>query len=123
MWKQIHLNKKAYSTLDNSFGSFNTLRNTVKAGTGLLNDKFIIDTRLSRIQSDGYVDRSAAELKSFMLSGTWLGENSTLRATMFSGKERTEQAWYGTPESVINGSIEDITAYSVRNDIFGNDRD
>ena len=70
------LNKEAYATLDNSFGSFNTLRNTVKAGTGLLNDKFIIDTRLSRIQSDGYVDRSAAELKSFMLSGTWLGENS-----------------------------------------------
>ena len=41
--------------------------------------------------------------------------NSTLRATMFSGKERTEQAWYGTPESVINGSIEDITAYADRN--------
>lgn len=117
------LNKEAYGTLDNSFGSFNTLRNTVKAGTGLLNDKFIIDTRLSSIKSDGYVDRSAAELKSFMLSGTWLGENSTLRATMFSGKERTEQAWYGTPESVINGSIEDITAYADRNYIFGSDRD
>jgi len=117
------LNKEAYGTSDNSFGSFNTLRNTVKAGTGLLNDKFMIDTRLSSIQSDGYVDRSAAELKSFMLSGTWLGENSTFRATMFSGKERTEQAWYGTPESVINGSIEDITAYADRNYIFGSDRD
>lgn len=117
------LNKEAYGTVDNSFGSFNTLRNSVKVGTGLLNDKFIIDSRLSTIQSDGYVDRSAADLKSFMLSGVWLGENSTLRATIFSGKERTEQAWYGTPESVIKGDQEEINAYADRNYIYGSDRD
>ena len=117
------LNKEAYGTVDNSFGSFNTLRNSIKVGTGLLNDKFIIDSRLSSIQSDGYVDRSAADLKSFMLSGVWLGENSTLRATIFSGKERTEQAWYGTPESVIKEDQEEINAYADRNYIYGSDRD
>ena len=117
------LNKEAYGTVDNSFGSFNTLRNTVKAGTGLLNNKFIIDTRLSGIQSDGYVDRSASDLKSYMLSGVWLGENSTLRATLFSGKEKTAQAWYGTPESVINGNQEEIIAYADRNYIYGSDRE
>ena len=117
------LNKEAYGTVDNSFGSFNTIRNSVKAGTGLLNDKFILETRLSNIQSDGYIDRSAADLKSFMLSGVWLGENSTLRATIFSGKERTEQAWYGTPESVIKGDQEEINAYADRNYIYGSDRD
>ena len=117
------LNKEAYGTVDNSFGSFNSLRNTVKAGTGLLNNKFIIDMRLSGIQSNGYVDRSASDLKSYMLSGVWLGENSTLRATLFSGKEKTEQAWYGTPESVINGNQEEIIAYADRNDIFGSDRE
>ena len=113
------INKEAYSTIDNSFGSFNTFKNTVKTGTGLLNNKFTIDTRLSTIQSDGYVDRSASKLQSFYLSGAWLGEKSNLRATMFSGKERTEQAWYGTPESVINGNQEEIAAYADRNYIDG----
>ena len=117
------INKKAYGTVDNTFGSFNTLKNTVKAGTGLINDKFIIDTRLSTIKSDGYVDRSSANLESYYLSGLWLGENSNLRATLFSGKEKTSQAWYGTPESVINGNVGEITAYADRNYIFGADRE
>ena len=117
------LNKEAYSAVDNSYGSFNTWRNTVKAGTGLLNNKFIIDTRLSTIKSDGYVDRSDADLKSYYLTGAWLGESSMLRATLFSGKEKTSQAWYGTPESVVHGSQEDIIAYADRNYIYGSDRD
>ncbi len=117
------INTKPYGTLDNTFGSFNTSKNTVKAGTGLINDKFIIDTRLSKIKSDGYVDRSSANLESYYLSGLWLGENSNLRATMFSGKEKTLQAWYGTPESVINGDADEITAYADRNYIFGADRE
>tara|TARA_A100001011_G_scaffold400656_1_gene517271 strand:- start:6195 stop:8657 length:2463 start_codon:yes stop_codon:yes gene_type:complete len=117
------LNKEPYSTSDNSYGSFNTWRNTVKAGTGLLKDKFIFDTRLSRIKSDGYVDRSDADLKSYYLSGALLGDKSILRATLFSGKEKTSQAWYGTPESVVHGIEEDIIAYADRNYIYGSDRD
>ena len=117
------INKEAYGTIDNSFGSFNTLKHTVKAGTGLLHDKFIIDTRLSMVQSDGYVDRSDAILKSYYLSGVWLGETSSLRATLFSGKEKTSQAWYGTPESVIKGDKDEITAYADRNYIYGKDRE
>jgi len=117
------INKQAYGVLDNSIGSFNTAKSTIKTGTGLLNDKFIIESRLSIIKSDGYVDRSASSLKSYYLSGIWLGEKSNLRATMFSGKERTEQAWYGTPESVINGNQEEIEAYADRNYIFGSERE
>ena len=99
------------------------LKTRLKLGTGLVNDKFTVDARLSTITSDGYVDRSASELKSYYLSGVWLGEKSNLRATIFSGKEKTAQAWYGTPESVINGSQEEITAYADRNYIFGADRE
>ena len=117
------INKEAYGNVDNSFGSFNTSKNTVKAGTGLLNGKFTIDTRLSLIKSNGYVDRSSSNLQSYYLSGSWLGEKSILRATLFSGKEKTSQAWYGTPESVINGNLEEITAYADRNYIYGIDRE
>ncbi len=117
------VNRKAYGVLDNSVGSFGTLRNTVSAGTGLINNKFTVDTRLSSIKSDGYIDRASADLKSFYVSGAWLGKKSSLRANIFSGKEVTYQAWYGTPESVINGNEAEIIAYADRNYIFGEDRE
>jgi iron complex outermembrane recepter protein len=121
--KTDDLKEKPYATIDNGYGSFNTLRHTVKAGTGLINEKFTVDARLSKITSEGYVDRASSDLKSLYLSGAWIGKNSTVRANIFSGKEKTYQAWYGTPESVINGSAEEITAYADRNWIFGDDRD
>jgi iron complex outermembrane receptor protein len=121
--KTNDLNREAYGTLDNSYGSFNTWKNTIKAGTGLVNDKFTFDTRLSRISSGGYIDRAESDLKSYYFSGAWVGKKSMLRATMFTGKEKTYQSWYGTPESVINGNQDEINAYADRNYIFGSDRD
>ncbi|WP_257658422.1 TonB-dependent receptor [Parapedobacter lycopersici] len=95
------LNEDPYAELDNSFGSYNTLKNTVRLGTGLINNKFSFDGRLSRVKSDGYIDRASSDLKSFFLSGAWHGERSLLRANVFSGKERTYQAWNGVPEALL----------------------
>lgn len=92
------VNKEAYASLYNSFGSFNTLRHTVKAGTGLLNDHFTIDARLSKITSNGFIDRGSSNLQSYYLSGAWLNDKSSLRLNVFSGKEKTFQAWSGIPE-------------------------
>lgn len=117
------VNKEAYGTIDNTIGSFNTLRNSVSVGSGLINKKFTIDTRLSRITSDGYIDRASSNLKSFYLSGAWLGKKSQLKANIFSGKEITYQAWYGTPEAVIKGDENAIIEYADRNYIFGEDRE
>ncbi|RYZ00316.1 MAG: TonB-dependent receptor [Chitinophagaceae bacterium] len=90
--------KEAYAELLNTFGSFNTWRNTVKAGTGLLHNQFTVDARLSRISSDGFVDRGASALHSYYLSGAWLGARSSIRLNVFSGKEKTYQSWNGIPE-------------------------
>ena len=116
------LRQKAYGVIDNGYGSFNTWRHTIKAGTGLINNKFSMDARLSKISSEGYIDRASSDLKSFYVSGTWRGKKSSLTANIFTGKEKTYQAWYGTPESVINGDLNEITAYVDRNYIFGDDR-
>jgi len=117
------LKKKAYGSIDNSLGTFNTLRHSISAGTGLINDKFTVDTRLSRITSDGFVDRGSSNLHSFYISGAWLGEKSRVRVNAFSGKEKTYQSWYGTPEAVIKGDETEIIAYADRNYIFGEDRE
>ncbi|UKN03576.1 TonB-dependent receptor [Paracrocinitomix mangrovi] len=117
------INKKAYGVLDNSYGSFNTLKNSLKVGSGLINDKFTFDMRLSNIQSDGYIDRASSNLKSLYSSVAWVGKKAMLKANVFMGRERTYQAWWGTPESVVFGTQEDVVAYADRNWIFGDDRD
>jgi iron complex outermembrane receptor protein len=90
-----------YAQIDNSFGSFNTWRHTVKAGTGLLNDRFAVDARLSKITSDGYVDRAFSDLSSWFVSGGYFGEKSVIKLIAFSGKEQTYQSWNGIPESKL----------------------
>lgn len=102
----IHLNtnevrEKAYGELHNSYGSFDSWRHTLKTGTGLIRDKFTFDTRLSRISSNGFVDRAKSDLQSFYASGAYILSDRSLRFNIFSGKEKTYQAWYGIPESKL----------------------
>lgn len=94
----------AYAELNNTYGSYQTLKNTVNVGTGLINNKFSVDGRLSRINSDGYIDRGASDLKSYFLSGAYYGKNSLLRANVFSGTEKTYQAWNGVPENLLSSN-------------------
>jgi iron complex outermembrane receptor protein len=98
------VNKEKYLELNNSFGSFNTWKNTLKVGTGLLANHFLIDARVSRISSDGYIDRATSNLKSLYFSAAYLNEKSSLRFNIISGKEKTYQAWYGIPESFLDSA-------------------
>ncbi len=91
------LEEKPFAQMFSSAGSFNTLRNTVNFGTGLMADKWAFEGRLSKITSDGYIDRASSDLKSFYLAGGYYGEKTVLKAITFSGKETTYQAWYGVP--------------------------
>lgn len=111
----------AYAELNNSYGSFNTFKNTLKVGSGLIRDKFTFDARLSRISSDGFVDRAASELHSYYLSGGYFGKKSFVRVNVFSGNERTYQSWNGVPEAKLRGDREGILAYIDRNGLGEND--
>lgn len=94
------VNTKPYAEFNNAYGSFDTWKNTVKAGTGLIDDHFTVDARLSRISSSGYIDRASSDLQSFYLSGAYLNKGSSVRLNIFSGKEKTYQAWNGVPENL-----------------------
>jgi len=109
------LAQKPYAVIDNSGGSFNTLRNSVNVGTGMLNNKFTVDARLSRIKSDGYLDRASVDMKSYFLSGAYHGKKSTVRLNISSGLQSTYQAWYGTPESRIKNDEQGMIDYADRN--------
>lgn len=95
------LKEKAYAEVENAYGSFNTRRHTVKAGTGLIDNKFSVDARLSQIASDGYIDRASSDLKSYYLAGSWHGKNSLLQVNVFGGHEVTYQSWNGISEDQL----------------------
>jgi iron complex outermembrane receptor protein len=96
------VNKEKYLELNNSYGSFNTWKNTLKVGSGLLANHFLLDARVSRISSDGYIDRAFSHLKSLFFSAAYINEKSSLRFNIIIGKEKTYQAWYGVPESFLD---------------------
>jgi len=95
------VNEKPYSNFNNSIGSFHTRKHTLKAGTGLINKQFTVDFRLSALRSDGYIDRASSDLNSYYFSAASIKEKSSLRLNIFSGKEKTYQAWYGVPEDQL----------------------
>jgi iron complex outermembrane receptor protein len=107
------LNIKPYAELSSTFGSFNTNKNNVKAGTGLLNNQWAFDARLSNITSDGYIDRAFVDMSSYYLSAAYFGDKTTLRLLNFGGKERTYQAWNGVYSGnlVNNRTYNELGAY------------
>jgi len=93
------VNRQPYAESNNSYGSFNTWKNNIRVGSGLIGGHFTTDLRLSRLSSDGYIDRASSNLKSFYFSTAYLSDKTDVRLNVFSGKEKTYQAWYGVSEA------------------------
>lgn len=78
-----------------SYGSYNTNKQSVGISTGLLGGKWALDARLSHIGSDGYIDRAATNLSSYMVQGGYYAKSTSVKLLSFGGKERTYNAWDG----------------------------
>ncbi len=94
--------EEAQAEIANSVGSYNTFKHTVKFSTGLINDHWEFAGRASKIRSDGYIDRASSDLKSYFLQGTYVDENTLVKALGFGGSERTYQAWYGIDQETLD---------------------
>ncbi len=95
------ISPRPYAEISGSYGSFNTHKETVKIGSGLIRDKWGFDARLSDIGSDGYRDRASADLKSYFLQGGYYGGNTTVKFITFGGKEETYHAWDGISKEML----------------------
>jgi iron complex outermembrane recepter protein len=93
--------KKANGEISNSFGSFNSRKHTVKFSSGLLNDHIELAGRISKIASDGYIDRASSDLKSYFLQGTYVNKSTLIKALVFGGKEKTYQSWNGIDAFIL----------------------
>ena len=125
----LSLEKDAYAEINNSIGSFQTWKSNVRVGSGLINDKFTFDARLSKIESQGFIDRSASDLKSFFISGGYYNEHDIVKINISSGKEITGQAWNGVPKCKLeNDSVgmaqlvnDDGWSDAEKNNLFNSD--
>ncbi|RME93402.1 MAG: TonB-dependent receptor [Bacteroidetes bacterium] len=95
----------AYVSTDLTAGSFNTFKRTLRLGTGLMDNGFFADARLSRINSDGYIDRATSDLESWYLAGGWMNEQTSVRLVAFGGHEVTYQAWNGVDASLVDDPV------------------
>ena len=91
----------AFAEIAGSFGSFNTIKNTVKFSTGLLNEHFELSGRVATIASDGYIDRASSDLKSYFFQGLYKDQNTLIKALTFGGSEITYQSWYGIDSGTL----------------------
>jgi iron complex outermembrane receptor protein len=91
----------AYAESNNSYGSFNTWKNTVRLGSGLINNHFTVDARFSQISSNGYIDRASSNLQALYLSGAYINKKTSIRFNVIAGKEKTYQAWYGIDSATL----------------------
>lgn len=93
------IQEKASAAVSLSGGSYNTFKTNVQFSSGTLNSfgdfKAEFTGRVSKIESDGYIDRAASDLKSVYLSASFFNDNTLIKAIAFGGHEITYQSWYG----------------------------
>jgi len=106
--------EKGYATTSHSVGSFGTRKHNISLGSGIKNG-FYAEGRLSKIASDGYIDRAFSDLKSFYTEAGFINDKTSVKAIVFGGKEITYQSWNGTPEAVVNNDAAGIQAFIDRN--------
>ncbi len=96
------IDTKKYLTVNHSYGSYHSMKNTLIGNSGLLNHHFILTGRLSNISSNGYIDRSQSKLQSFFTSAVYVDHLQSLRLNIFSGKEKTHAAWFGINQATLD---------------------
>lgn len=100
-FQTLTIEPKPYAQISSSVGSFNTFKENIAVGTGLINNKFAFDMRASKLNSDGYVNRAFSDHQSMYLSGSYFGKKDMLKAVAILGKQKTGITWWGVPKDSL----------------------
>ena len=117
-----------FAQLNASYGSFNTFKRMIAAGTGLLADRLAFQIRLSDLQSDGFIDRTGSSHRSAFINSVFRSERSHLKANVILGQEYTGIGWWGVPAEMlpVNRRYNPAGEYTDDNNIvryYGNESD
>ena len=78
-----------------SYGSYNTNKQALHLSSGLMGEHWVVDARLTHIGSDGYIDRGATDLKSYMAQVGYYGSKSKVKLLSFGGTAKTYLTYNG----------------------------
>jgi iron complex outermembrane receptor protein len=96
-----NLNNNPYGEIHLTAGSFNTFKQSLLIGTGLLDNGLNFDMRLSNLYSDGYIENSFSDHQAATISSAWRGKNSLIKFNFIHGKQRTGISWWGVPKDSL----------------------
>ncbi len=84
-------------------GSYGSRRYTLRGGYYL--GPVFLEGKLSKISSDGYVERASADLGSYYFRAKFEGASPFgIQLLAFGGAEKTYQAWYGVDASTLQSN-------------------
>ena len=111
--------QNGYAEIANSIGSFGTRKHTLAFGTGLHNN-FEINARVSKIESDGYIDRASSNLFGYYFDANYITKSTIIKAIAFGGKEKTYQSWNGLEDEEKLRNDRTFNSAGQYTDEFGN---
>ena len=79
--------------IDLSAGSYYSHKQTLHFSTGIMNNHWGFQGRLSNIGSKGYLDRASTKLNSYLLQAAYFGDNTLVKFITWNGIEETYHAW------------------------------
>ena len=111
--------QNGYAEIANSIGSFGTRKHTLAFGTGLHNH-FEMNARVSKIESDGYIDRASSNLFGYYFDANYITKSTIIKAIAFGGKEKTYQSWNGLEDEEKLRNDRTFNSAGQYTDDFGN---
>ena len=80
-------------------GSYNTRKFAVNLNSGLVQNKYVVQARFSKILSDGYRENTGVDLWAYFLGAVRYGKKLTTKINVYGGPELTHAGWYASAES------------------------
>jgi iron complex outermembrane receptor protein len=90
-----------FAEISTGYGSFNTMKNTVTAGTGTISSHFAFRFRYSDVRSNGYISRTGSDNRSGAISAVYRNKRSFLKTNILIGEEHTGISWWGVPSEKL----------------------
>ncbi|MBR5853332.1 MAG: TonB-dependent receptor [Alistipes sp.] len=84
-----------------SYGSYNTNKQALHLSSGLMRDHWVVDARITHIGSDGYIERGATDLKSYMAQAGYYGSNTKVKLLSFGGSAKTYLTYNGASKEAM----------------------
>ncbi len=83
------------------YGSYNTKKHSIAINSGLIQNRYLLYSRLSYIATDGYREKSWAKFPSYFFSAIRYDENMTTQINLYGGPFEDHLVYRGIPKDWV----------------------